>query len=116
MSGLRRFLAEQIKPPTQPVSGSARLAQFARDEKQAVKDRADAEAAAAAEAAKPKPQSLVEELRFELEKHQEDSEFPALNSDALLRIAAGTQEAPRSVREQISGLLRGMWDQREQQP
>jgi signal recognition particle subunit SEC65 len=114
---MRDFLREQIQPrKVEQVSGSRQLAEYAAGMREWESEREARLASEAAAAAKPKPQSLVEELRFELEKHQEDSEYPALNSDALLRIAAGTQEAPRSVREQISGLLRGMWDQREQQP
>jgi hypothetical protein len=116
MSGLRDVLRQQIEGivEPEPPSGSARLAEFARQERAAqeqIQARREAEAAAAA--APPPPATLVEEL-MELIGHQEPGEHPALNDPRLLQIAAGSQDAPRSVREQLSGLLRGMWDQREQ--
>ncbi len=117
MSELRKLLRQQIEGIVEPdpPSVSARLAEFARAEREAQEQREERREAEVAEAAKPQPQSLVDELK-ELIGHQEPGEHPALNDPRLLQIAAGSQDAPRSVREQLSGLLRGMWDQREPHP
>jgi hypothetical protein len=114
MSGLRRFLAEQIQPrKVEQVSASRLLAEYSAGMRQFEADKKASEEAAALEAAKPKPQSLVEELRFELEAHNAGNDTPGLNDQRILELAAGAQEASRSVREELSGLLRGMWDKRE---
>lgn len=65
VSGMREFLREQINPtPVEDeVPWSRRLANYAREVRQAHQEIADRREAEAAEAAKPKPQSLVEELR-----------------------------------------------------
>ena len=112
--GLREYLRQQISGvQPEPLSGSARLAQHAREWKQYEQEQADAQSAAEVEAAKPQPQSLVEELRS-LIGQQDRSEFPALNDSRLLEIAAGTTDMPHSTREAVAAILRGHWDNREQ--
>lgn len=96
----------------EPPSMSARLAAFVREER-AAKEAHEARKAAEAEAAASPPKSLVDELR-ELIGEPEQHEVPGLADARLLAIASGSQDASRPVREQLSGLLRGMWDQRSQ--
>jgi hypothetical protein len=116
MSRLRDRLRELIepKPCVEQQSGSAQLAAYARDVRQAHQEIADRrDAAAAAVAAPPAPATLVEELK-QLIGEPEQHDVPGLADPRLLQIAAGSQDAPRSVREELSGLLREMWDKREQ--
>jgi hypothetical protein len=118
MSALRKMLRQQIEgieEPDQP-SGSAALAAYVRDMKQVETDLQARREAEAAQAAKPQPQSLADVLRLELEEHQERGEHPSLNDQRLLQIAAGTPDAPHSVREEVSGILRRLWDQQGSQP
>lgn len=114
MAGMRDFLRGVIQPQeVEQVSGSARLAQHVRGWRQYEQERDEAKAAEAAEAAKPPPPAtLVDELKA-LIGEPELSDVPGLADSRLLEIAAQSQEAPRSVREQISSLLRSHWDQRE---
>jgi hypothetical protein len=113
---MRDFLREQIQPrKVEQVSGSRQVAEYAAGMRDWEADREARLAAEAAKANEPEPKSLVDELKS-LIGEPELSDVPGLADARLLQIAAGTQEAPKSVREQLSGLLRGMWDQREQQP
>lgn len=131
----------------QPIPMSSRLAQYARDMKQVEADRKAQLEAEAAEAAKPAPKSLpdqlkemigtqgrtwaevraeldrrteerrqrslVNELKQALGNQQQEGEPPALNSQKLLEIAAGTPEMPHSAREAIANVLRQHWDKQQ---
>jgi hypothetical protein len=57
-------------------------------------------------------QSVAEALE-EAIGPQEQSDVPGLNDQRLLQIAAGTPDAPRSVREEVAGVLRGLWDSKD---
>lgn len=114
MSRLRDRLRELIepKPCVEQQSGSARLAAYARDVRQAhqeIADRRDAEATAAA---KPKPETLVESLKFALEASNADNDTPGLNDIRILEAAAGGS-LPRSTRESVADILRQVWDSKE---
>jgi hypothetical protein len=129
----------------EPVPFSRHLAQYVRDMRQFEEDRKARLEAEAAEAAKPQPQSLPDQLktmigqqqpqktwkevRAELDRRtearkvadelkdalaqQDDDGHPALNSQKLLEIAAGTPELPRSTREVVANVLRQHWDQQQ---
>jgi hypothetical protein len=132
------------------VPFSRHLAQYARDMRQFEEDRKARLEAEAAEAAKPQPQSLPDQLktmigqqqpqktwaevRAELDRRtearqqrslvdelkqalgtqeQQEGEPPALNSQKLLEIAAGTTEMPHSTREAVANVLREHWDNQQ---
>ena len=122
MQGADKLLGQRLEARTNiPVpeshdepapSMSSRLAEYSRGMRQYQLEVAEQREAEAAEAGKPKPESLVESLKFALEASNADNETPGLNDIRILEAAAGGS-LPRSTRESVADILRQVWDSKQ---
>jgi type IV secretory pathway VirB10-like protein len=106
MGGLRDYLREQINPqPTEQVSGSRQLAEYARGMQEWEADRQARLEAEAAEAAKPPPPpSLPEQLKAMI-GHQEPRSWKDVRADLDRRTEARKQPAQQSVADALREAL-----------